>query len=244
MRICKRVHIYSGSAAKDVNCICDGLFVSASTFSGRLVIIILSNSSRRIYTTIMKGFLAIVACASAVVALPSPSDGNETETNATYLVPSTAANCEPGLNYCFEQIVRDLGALVSLFPIIHFAGSLAAQRKSLLRFYLPDLKLTIFKVSRNKGSCTNTATKNSETMRYLVMPARNGRGRSTTAGTDQVRGTRCLSVQRGKSIRSRSGAIGARQASAFSCRRAVYLGPMSLLLHFTMSGMTARIYAG
>jgi hypothetical protein len=38
----------------------------------------------------MKGFLAIVACASAVVALPSPSDGNETEANTNYLVQSTA----------------------------------------------------------------------------------------------------------------------------------------------------------
>jgi hypothetical protein len=125
----------------------------------------------------MKGFLAIVACASAVVALPSPSDGNETEANTIYLVQSTAANCEPGLNYCFEQIVRDLGAFVSLFSIFHFAGSLAAQHKSLLRTHLPDLKLTISKASINKGSCTNTATKNSETMRFLVMPARNGRGR-------------------------------------------------------------------
>jgi hypothetical protein len=174
----------------------------------------------------MKAFLAIVACASAVVALPSPNDGNGTEVNTDYLVQSTPANCEPGLSYCFEQIVRDLGAVLSLFPVICLPDSIAAQHKSLLNFSLSDFKLIIPKASRNKRFCTNTATRNSETTRCHVMPAKNGRGRSTTAGTDQVHGTRCSSVQRGRSIHSRSGAIGARLASAFSCRSMVYLVPM------------------
>jgi hypothetical protein len=189
----------------------------------------------------MKAFLAIVALASAVIAFPSPSDGNETEVNTNYLIQNTPSNCEPGLDYCFEQIVRDLGALLSFFPIIRLHGSIAAQHKSLLKFFLPDLKLIISKASRNKEFCTNTATKNSETTRCHVTPARNGRGRSTTAGTDQVRGTRCLSVQRVRNLHLRSGAIGARQASAFSCRSAVYLGPMCLPPHLTTSGRIARM---
>jgi hypothetical protein len=66
----------------------------------------------------MKSFIAIVACASIAFAHPSPSNSTEpaantTEVNASYLVKSTAANCQPGLNYCFEQIVKDLRASCS-----------------------------------------------------------------------------------------------------------------------------------
>jgi hypothetical protein len=90
----------------------------------------------------MKAFLAIVALACAVIAFPSPSDGNETEVNTNYLIQNTPSNCEPGLDYCFEQIVRDLGALLSFSPIIRLPGSIAAQHKSLLKFFFPRRRET------------------------------------------------------------------------------------------------------
>jgi hypothetical protein len=61
----------------------------------------------------MKFVPAIVAYACIVTALPSPSEGDEPEANGYYLVKTTAANCQPGQNYCYEQIVKDLGTLHS-----------------------------------------------------------------------------------------------------------------------------------
>jgi hypothetical protein len=66
-------------------------------------------------TPAMKTCFAIIVCISIVTAIPSPSDGNEPEASSYYLVKTTAMNCQPGQNYCYEQIVRDLGPLQ--FPL-------------------------------------------------------------------------------------------------------------------------------
>jgi hypothetical protein len=59
---------------------------------------------------IMKIFLAIVAFVTIVTAFPAPRNGNETEAKSfTYTAKKVDANCQPGLDYCYQQIVEDLG---------------------------------------------------------------------------------------------------------------------------------------
>lgn len=63
----------------------------------------------------MKLLPAICACISAITALPSSTTRNDVELSSLPLATPIVAirNCEPGLAYCFAQIVNDLG---SSFP--------------------------------------------------------------------------------------------------------------------------------
>jgi hypothetical protein len=165
----------------------------------------------------MKAILTIIGCISIVTAFPSPSDGNESEVNSYYPVKTTGANCQPGQNYCYEQIVRDLGPLKSspFSPWVIVHNTFAAECDPLLRNQLLFHGLTIIKVSRSRQSSINTATRISGTTRYLVTLARSGRGRLIIAGMVRARGTRYSSVKRGRSTHLRSGVIGVRGANVF-----------------------------
>lgn len=58
----------------------------------------------------MKVFLAIVALVSIVTAFPAPIDGNEAEGRSfDNIVRDVDANCQAGVDYCYQQIVQDLG---------------------------------------------------------------------------------------------------------------------------------------
>jgi hypothetical protein len=146
----------------------------------------------------MKLSLAIIAYIPLSSALPqqlNSTNSTITTTNSTFTIPPLViANCQPGVAYCYEQIVKDLRA----YPI------------HVLQFTL----LTFPKASTSNLYSTNTAMSKSTTMRFHAMRATNGHGRSSTAGTDRGRGTRCLRVCMGRIIRSRSGVIGARRGGA------------------------------
>ncbi|KAF1911473.1 hypothetical protein BDU57DRAFT_524617 [Ampelomyces quisqualis] len=54
----------------------------------------------------MKFFFALCTLIALAVALPSPSsDGVSSADTST----SAVANCQPGVSYCYKQIVQDLG---------------------------------------------------------------------------------------------------------------------------------------
>jgi hypothetical protein len=146
----------------------------------------------------MKLSLVIVTCISLASALPqqlNSTNSTSTTTNSTFTIPPLViANCQPGVAYCYEQIVKDLRA-----SLIHV---------------LPFTLLTFPKASTNNLYSTNTATSRSTTMRFHATRATNGRGRSSTAGTDRELGTQCSRVCMGRIIRSRSGVIGVRRGSA------------------------------
>jgi hypothetical protein len=57
----------------------------------------------------MKIFLAIAAFITIVAALPAPIEGNEAEAKILNSFETVVeANCQPGLDYCYQQIVEDL----------------------------------------------------------------------------------------------------------------------------------------
>jgi hypothetical protein len=58
----------------------------------------------------MKIFLTVVAFVTIATAFPAPSKSNETEVKALNSSETAVeANCQPGLDYCYQQIVEDLG---------------------------------------------------------------------------------------------------------------------------------------
>jgi hypothetical protein len=85
----------------------------------------------------MKLFWAAITIIATTAALPSPNARAGTEVEAiafepAQVVPNEAANCQPGVKYCFGQIVQDLSAsycssLLLLKPPCSIRPALAAQ---------------------------------------------------------------------------------------------------------------------